>query len=136
MGSIIYRLLSNPLFSNGILAFLTVLFLIYYYFLNKKPSLKKYYWLFAIVYFFASRSFDFVLKTLNPDEEQWIIAANSLISDSNSYFSFYYICDFSRILTIIPLTIFGFFTDFLSYGHARLLNISLIIFVIFLALPL
>jgi hypothetical protein len=132
MGNLLFRFLSNPIFSNGILIFLTILFLSYYFLIDKKQSLKKYFWLVAIIYFFASRSFDFALKTLNPDEEQWIVSAESLISDIKGYYYHYYLIDFTRILTILPLALFGIFTDFLSYGESRLLNISLIIFSIYL----
>jgi hypothetical protein len=91
MGNFLFRFLSNPIFSNGILIFLTILFLTYYYLIDKKQSLRKYFWLFAIIYFFACRSFDFTLKTLNPDEEQWLVSANSIVSDSKGYFLHYYI---------------------------------------------
>jgi hypothetical protein len=132
MGNLLFRFLSNPIFSNGILIFLTILFLSYYFLIDKKQSLRKYFWLVAIIYFFASRSFDFTLKTLNPDEEDWLVVAQSILSDINVYCTHYYLTDFTRILTILPLTLFGFFTDFMSYGESRFLNICLIIFSIYL----
>jgi hypothetical protein len=90
---------------------------------QNKVSINKF-WGFSLVYLLIMRLQDFQMPfSMNPDEEQWIICANSLVDSPSIYFSTFFICDFTRFLGILPLAIFRLFSDYLSYEHARILNI-------------
>ena len=91
-----------------------------------KFKANKYYWPITLLYLFLIRSDDFYRSyTLCPDEEQWIICANSLVESPLDWLNSFLMADFTRMLTIIPLTFFSFFTDYIDYDHARFLNISM-----------
>jgi hypothetical protein len=86
----------------------------------------KLFWPVSLIFLFLVRSQDFFLQSMNPDEDQWIIAANSLVHDPNLYFHYFIIADFSRFLTILPLAIIGVFKSYIGYDQARLTNLILL----------
>lgn len=85
----------------------------------------KYYWFTSFLFIYLIRSKDFFFQSMNPDEDQWLISANTLCHNPKLYFSYLIYSDLSRLFTILPLSIFGFFIDFVNYDNARLLNIAL-----------
>ncbi|MFN4853951.1 MAG: hypothetical protein ACK5JC_05970 [Bacteroidota bacterium] len=93
-------------------------------------------WSFACIFLFlfiGIRSKDFFeLFTLNPDEEQWLACANSLVHDPIGYFRYFLLFDYTRFFTILPLAALLKFSGGLSYIHARLLNNFLLIIFLFI----
>ena len=99
-------------------------------------SSKRFWWI-SLIYIFLMRLQDFQMPfSMNPDEEQWLICANSIVDDPSLYFTTFFICDFTRFFSIIPLTFFRLFTDYVTYEHARFLNICLFYYFIFLQFKL
>ena len=100
-----------------LLAFLPIFILtaVYIGFLiYSKFKANKYYWPITLLYLFLIRSDDFYRSyTLNVDEEQWIICANSVVESPLNWLNSFLLIDFTRMLTILPLTIFSFFTEIL-----------------------
>lgn len=86
----------------------------------------------TVIFFILVRSRDFFTGYYNPDELQWIISANSIKYNPSEYFSYFFFSEFSRVLTILPLTLIGIFSDYIGYFETRLLNILL--FCVFLCL--
>ena len=119
-----------------LLAFLPIFILtaVYIGFLiYSKFKANKYYWPITLLYLFLIRSDDFYRSyTLNIDEEQWIICANSVVESPLNWLNSFLLIDFTRMLTILPLTIFSFFTDYINYDHARFLNISMYFFWVYI----
>jgi hypothetical protein len=113
------------------IAFLPILLstLFYIYFITqaafKNKFSVKWVWIVTVTFVFFIRSNDFFLKSLNPDEEQWLICANSLLHSPSDYFTSFFLFDYSRIITILPIAFMGLFTKFSSYDSARFVNISL-----------
>lgn len=108
--------------------------IIYIVFINKLINLKiptNTFWPITILYITLVRSNDFNHPlSMNPDEEQWLITANSIIDSPKLWLNEYALFDFTRFFTIVPLLIFSFFTTYLTYDHARIMNITL--FILFL----
>jgi hypothetical protein len=122
-----------------ILAFLPIFFvsLLYVLFLRfalKNTSYQNLFWIVSIITIFLLRSEDlYRLWSSCLDEEQWIICSQSLIDNPRKYFHEFYIYDFTRFFTILPLAIFGVLTNFeVGYGNARVLNIIFYIIIIYL----
>ncbi len=105
--------------------FACLLFIFYNTQLIRGLFAKNIYWFVIFVFVFFVRSNDFYMKSLNPDEEQWIICANSIIDSPTTWLNHFALFDFTRFFTILPLVITGVFSEFLSYDHARFINIIL-----------
>ena len=127
----IHALLNNSEPLNYLLFYLPlVLFTLGYLVICNKVSQGRIpvnrFWLISLAYLFLMRLQDFQVQfSMNPDEEQWLICANSLVDSPSRYFSTFFIGEFTRFFGILPLSIFRIFTDYVSYEHARFLNISL-----------
>jgi hypothetical protein len=67
---------------------------------------------------------------MNPDEEQWIICANSFVDSPSNWFKYFFVADYSRFFTFFPLSIFSFIFDGATYFHARI--VQQVFFLIFL----
>lgn len=117
--TLVYQLLL--LFGIGFFIFATSAYL------NRRLS-KWVYTCFFLLLFFALRSNDFFeLFTLNPDEEQWLACAGSLVHDPTGYFSYFLLFDYTRFFTVLPLAVLLKITGGISYLHARFLNNLLLI---------
>jgi hypothetical protein len=104
-----------------------ILFIFYTTQLVRGLSTKKLYWFFLIMFIFLIRSKDFYLEFMNPDEEQWLICANSIIASPSNWLNHFALFDFTRLFTILPLVLTGIVSKFLSYDHARFINLILFI---------
>lgn len=62
---------------------------------------------------------------LNPDEGQWLAQANSFYHDPGLWMSYFFPREYSRILTILPLSLFTPFRYPLHYVDARLCAVLL-----------
>ncbi len=129
----------SPFFDNSFVFFfgniqIILISIIYIIFINKilNNKLPSYtFWPISILYLILCRSNDFNHPlSMNPDEEQWLIIANSIIDSPSIWLNKFALFDFTRFFTFIPLLIFSFFTNYLTYDHARLINI--ILYIIFL----
>jgi hypothetical protein len=120
---------------KSILAFLPIVVLsITYVFILWKNNFKynKWFWPISFFYLILIRSDDlFRPYTLCPDEEQWLICANSIIESPYNYVKYFLLFDFSRLFTILPLCLFSPITDYISYEHARILNLLIYFGIIF-----
>jgi len=59
----------------------------------------------------------------NPDESQWLATVISLKNNPYHYFSNFYIYDFGRTMTIIPLWLIGLFGFEIDFGLAKIMGI-------------
>jgi hypothetical protein len=121
--------------SHHYIAFLPILFatLIFIYYtlqITRGRISGKWFWVAAIIFIFFTRSADFFQETrMNPDEEQWLVTANSIIDSPDKWLKSFALLDFTRIFTVLPLVTLSVFRDSLSYDDARLIN--LILFLLF-----
>ncbi len=58
---------------------------------------------------------------LNPDESQWIAQANNLLADPQLWWNYFFVSNWARVLTIMPLSAVGALSGgALGYAGARL----------------
>jgi len=85
-----------------------------------------FYWTFSLLALLALRFKMLFAGHINPDEDQWLISANSLkisLLDWSAYFAAY---DITRVFTILPLAILSPVLDMNSISSAHLLAIIFI----------
>lgn len=111
------------LFAVFEIVLISSLYFFYIYRLTLNINLKKYFWTFSVIFFILMKSRDLDSGFLNQDELQWLVSANSMRFDSFKYFNYYITGEISRVLTIAPLAICGFFSDFIELIQSRILNI-------------
>ena len=70
----------------------------------------------TIAYVVVIRYFDGQYLWSNPDVDQWIVCAKSVIDDPKSWWTDYSLFDFTRVLTILPLSLFYWFSGQLDYS--------------------
>jgi hypothetical protein len=110
----------------------TIIYITFICFYVLKEKFCNYFWPISIIFFVILRSRDLYMGYLNPDELQWLVSANSLKHDTHLFLNYFIIADYSRFFTILPLTVIGFFSDYIELHHARALNIILILLFCFL----
>lgn len=110
--------------------FATLIFIYYTLQIIRGRISGKWFWVAAIIFIFFTRSADFFQEVrMNPDEEQWLVSANSIIDSPVRWMNSFALFDYTRIFTILPLVTLSVFHDYLSYDDARLIN--LILFLLF-----
>lgn len=62
----------------------------------------------------------FVPFSMNPDEEQWIICANSFSESPKDWLQYYLYTDYSRIFSFLPISVLSLFSGHATYIHARI----------------
>jgi hypothetical protein len=77
--------------------------------------------LLSTVLFFIIKINDFLPRITSLDESQWIVCARSMEFNFHHWIKYFYINDFTRILTIFPLFLMGKLTGNISYFETSLL---------------
>jgi len=99
--------------------------------LGKIKISQPFFLLISAVYVVLVRFYDYQYLWSNPDVDQWIICARSLVDDPLLWMKEYAIYDFTRLMTILPLSMVYWVFGILGYFEVTIFFlISLFVFIV------